>query len=95
VRSIVRAGPKWAYLRELLIAVNLALMLASIPATATKIPSAMPEAIRQYSTAVAAVSSAMNLRTAFLADNERMTGATVVHFPAEESRENGVADACA
>jgi hypothetical protein len=45
-----------AYFRALLIATNSALILA-IPATATKMPSAMPVAIRQYSTAVAAVSS--------------------------------------
>jgi hypothetical protein len=45
--------------KELLIAVNSAFILASIPATATKMPSAMmPAAIRQYSIAVAAFSSA-------------------------------------
>jgi hypothetical protein len=54
------------YFSELLIDVNLAFILASIPATATKRPSAMPEAIRQYSMAVAAVSSARNLRTDFI-----------------------------
>ena len=64
VMDLQRFGPQ-AYFRELLSAVNSALILASIPATATRIPSAMPVAIRQYSMAVAAVSSAMNLRAAF------------------------------
>jgi hypothetical protein len=56
---------KAAYFRELLSAVNSALILVSIPAIAARIPSAMPVAIRHYSIAVAPVSSAMNLRAAF------------------------------
>jgi hypothetical protein len=54
------------YFSELLIDMNLAFILASIPATLMKIPSAMPEAIRQYSMAVAALSSLRNLRTEFI-----------------------------
>jgi hypothetical protein len=64
VMDLKRFGQR-AYFRELLSAVNSALILASIPATATRIPSAMPVAIRQYSMAVAAVSSTMNLKAAF------------------------------
>jgi hypothetical protein len=52
------------YFKDPLIAVNSAFIFASIPATATRMPRAMPVAIRQYSIAVAAFWSATNLRTA-------------------------------
>ena len=59
VESYDAAVRRAVYFRELLSAVNPELILASIPAIATRIPSAMPVAIGQYSMAVAAVSSAM------------------------------------
>jgi hypothetical protein len=55
-----------AYFNELLIEENLVLSFAPIPFTAAIMASAMPAAMRPYSIAVAAVSSARNLRMIFM-----------------------------
>jgi hypothetical protein len=51
------------YFNELLIDANVVLSLVPTPLTTEMIASAIPAAINPYSMAVAAVSSARNLRT--------------------------------
>jgi hypothetical protein len=54
------------YFRDVLIDVNLVLRLVPSPFTATMMASEIPAAIKPYSMAVAPVSSARNLRKAFM-----------------------------
>ena len=66
IRSVRRAGPAQVlvriYFNEVLIDENLVLRCEPIPLTTAMIASEMPAAMRPYSIAVAAVSSARNLR---------------------------------
>ena len=62
------ANLRRSYFNELLIEENLVLSFTPIPFTAAMMASEMPAAIRPYSMAVAAVSSARNLRMVFMPD---------------------------
>jgi hypothetical protein len=56
----------WPYFRDVLMDVNLVLTLVPSPFTAAMMASEIPAAIKPYSMAVAPVSSARNLRKAFM-----------------------------
>ena len=59
--------PDSTYFREVLIDVNLVLSLLPNPFTTAMMASELPAAVNPYSIAAAPESSAMNLRTVFIA----------------------------
>jgi hypothetical protein len=70
--GVFSTQPVRAYFNDVLIDANLVLSFEPIPLTTAIIASEMPAAMRPYSMAVAAVSSARNLRIMLMLQRMRL-----------------------